>query len=278
MSIVSGRSPILVVGLFMLAVALGGCGESGPPYEVGVEVVSGDGTREVTVWSPDADGSWPVVYAVPGIENTAEGDLGVLATELASHGVVVFGTNVEWQSHQRDIECGYRFARDHAEDYGGDLSQPVTMVGYKEGAADAIIHGLNSDAFSHEGTAAVDVACPPGVPRPEIIVPIGGCHVTFLEIEGRVRYWDNKDAEIILVSGADDDVCVPQESITAQSVLQGAGYDVSYVEVPDANHWEVVFHDRSYGSFKTLETDDPAGQATVETILTAIGVEQQATN
>ena len=277
MSTGSHRSLILVVSLLLLLVAMGGCSESGPPYEVEMEVVSGDGTRDVTVWAPAADGSRPVVYAVPGIENTAEGDLGVLATELARHGVVVFGTNVEWQSHQRDIECGYRFTRDHAEDYGGDLTQPVAMVGYHQGAADALIHGLNSDAFSPEGTVNVEVGCPPAVARPEIVVAIGGCHVTFLEVEGRVPFWDNKDAQIALVSGANDDVCLSQESLVAQTVLQDAGYNVSYVEVPDANHWEVVFHDRAYGSWKTLETDNPAGQATVETILTAIGIEQQAT-
>mgnify|MGYP001828146006 CR=1 FL=1 len=277
MSTGSGRSLIRVVSLVVLLIAVGGCSESGPPYEVESEVVVGDGTRDVTVWSPVADGSWPVVYAVPGSGGSAEGDLGVLATELASHGVVVFGTDVVSSSHQRDIECGYRFTRDHADDYGGDVTQPVTMVGYSVGAADALIHGLNSDAFSPESTNPVDVACPPGAPRPEIIVSISGCHVTFTGVEGRVRYWDNKDADITLVSGADDDVCRSKESIEAQAVLRAAGYNASYVEIPDANHWEVVFHDLSYGSFKTLETDNPAGQATVETILTAIGVEQQAT-
>lgn len=270
------RKLILSVVVAALVVAIGGCSESGPPYEVEVEVVSGDGTRDVTVWSPKADGSWPVAYAMPGSGGSAERDLGVLATELASHGMVVFGSDFVTSSHQKDLECGYRFARDHAENYGGDLAQPVTMVGYSVGAADVLLHGLNAAAFGPEGT--VDVACPPGVPRPDIIISISGCHVSFTDVEGRVRYWDSKDAEIVLVSGADDDVCRSQESITAQTVLQGAGYDASYVEIPGANHWEVVFHDLAYGSYKALESDDPAGQATIETILTAIGVKNESSN
>ena len=79
-------------------------------------------------------------------------------------------------------------------------------------------------------------------------------------------------------TGADDDVCPARGSIAAQELLTEAGYDATYVEIPDANHWQVIFHDQSYGTYKTLEPDDPAGQATVQAVLDAIGITTDTTN
>lgn len=259
----------VTLAAFLLVLAVAACGGGGPPYAVDEDEISGPGTNDMTVWYPDADGSWPVVYAIPGSGGSAQRDLDVLAGELASHGVVVVGTDFR---NENDVECGYRFAREVAGDYNGDITQPMTILGYSEGATGAIIHGL-SDSFGPDST--LDVGCPPGVGRPEIIVSINGCHTQNTNIEGRVRFWINEDARILLISGAEDEICGTLQSEQAQTALQDGGYDASLVEIPNANHWQVVFHDLAYGNYSTLESDDPSGQATVEAILEAIGVDSQ---
>lgn len=252
-----------VVFVFMVVA----CGDSGPPFAVTEETVSGPGTAEMTVWAPDADGSWPIIYAIPGSGGSATRDLDVIANELAKHGVVVVGTDFR---NENDVECGYRFAREVAVDYNGDISQPVTILGYSAGATGAVIHGLSEESFGPD--SILDVGCPPGVVRPEIIVSINGCHTGTTNIEGRVRFWGNQDARILVISGANDEVCGTVQSEQAQTALQDAGYDVSLVEIPDANHWEVIFHDMAYGTYSTLETDNPSGQATVQAVLDFIGI------
>ncbi len=261
---------ILVVGV------LSGCGGSDSSYEVTTTVASGAGTNDITVWGPSGDGPWPVVYAVPGLDGatgSAVRDFDVFADELASHGVVVIGTDLTSARVDVDVECGYRYAQEAGSDYGGDPSLPVTFLGYSAGATGALINGLGEDAYGPEGT--VSVPCPPGTERPQTIVSLNGCHTTYTEVESRVRNWGNQDAMITLISGADDDVCPPRESIAAQELLTEAGYNAAYVEIPDANHWEIIFHDLSYGTYKTLEPDDPAGQATVQAVLDAIGISNE---
>lgn len=241
------------------------------PYAVSGNVVSGPNTHDLTVWAPEADGSWPVIFAIPGSGGSAQRDLSVLASELASHGVVVVGADFFASRIDNDAECGYRYARQVAADYNGDIAQPVTMLGYSAGASQAVSHGLSESSYGPDST--LDVGCPPGAPRPEIIVSINGCLAVDMNIENLVRFWGNQDAGIVLISGTNDDVCGRWQSEQAQTALQGGGYDVSLVNIPDANHWQVVFHDRSFGNYITLEADDPAGQATVTAILEAIGID-----
>jgi acetyl esterase/lipase len=243
------------------------------PYAVRSDVVTGPATVNVTVWAPEAAGSWPIVYAIPGSGGSAERDLATTATELASHGVVVFGTDFRPTPFlgQQDMECGYRFIRDIAADYNADMTQPVTILGYSAGATGAMVHGLSEESYGPDSN--LDLGCPPGVPRPDIIVSINGCHASETNVEDQVRFWDNQDARIVLISGAEDEVCGTWQSEQAQTALRDAGYDVSLTEIPDANHWQVIFHDMSFGNYTTLESDEPAGQATVTAILEAIGAD-----
>jgi poly(3-hydroxybutyrate) depolymerase len=58
-------------------------GSGGAPYDVTVEVVSDESTQDVRVHAPDAEGPWPVVVALHGIDGTAE-DVDGLASRLAA--------------------------------------------------------------------------------------------------------------------------------------------------------------------------------------------------
>lgn len=266
------RFLVVIVGVVVLAA----CGESGPPFEVSTDVIGGPGTRDITVWEPDGEGPWPVIYVVPGSGGSAMRDFDVFAQELASHGVVVFGTDFVMASGKRDVECGYRFMSDTVAEHGGDLTRPITFLGYSAGALAALDHGLNGNAYGPD--SILDVGCPPGAQRPGIVVALNGCFLTWPDLESQVRFWDNRDAEITLISADGDEVCGSQHSIEARRILSDEGFDVGYVEIADANHWEVVFHDLAYGTYSTLDADLSAGQETIQAVLNAMGIADDGDN
>jgi len=116
------------------------------------EVVSREATKDMLVFSPDAEGSWPVIVAFHGVGGDPK-DMAEIATRLAREGNVVFaptyGTDIATQEGVdqagMDAECGYRLARSIAADYGGDLTQPVTFVGWSLGASAALAIGLTEE-------------------------------------------------------------------------------------------------------------------------------------
>lgn len=239
--------------------------------------LSGEDTQEITVWAPDADGSWPVAYALHGITSNAQ-DLAELATALAGQGVVVFSTDyrselmqtAEWKDAYVDTECGYRYAHSVAADYGGDLDQPVTIVGHSMGATIALSMGLNEEVFGPDGEFSF---CPGETPRPDVVVPLSGCHY---EYEGQtfafdpvVRDFTYDESELVLVVGTEDDVCEAWQSEDAASALRDGGFDTSLVTIDGGNHFTVIFHDIVDDQWLTLP-GDPAGTAVVQTILDAI--------
>jgi hypothetical protein len=255
------------VGL-VVVLLVASCGSSESSYEVTTTMVSDDTTQDTWVYAPDADGSWPVVFAVPGSGGKAK-DLEVLATELASHGVVVFAT--EWRTassnvsnFEQDVECGYRFSRTIADEYGGDLTQPVTFVGHSLGATAVLYHGHGAE-YGPDGWYD---ECFEVIPRPDVVVAIAGCHKKF-NYPVAVKEWGNPDAEVVLVSGSEDTDCTTTESEHAEVVLLSEGYDVTRVEIKGANHGEFIFRDVD-NSGEPLPTDHPTSQETVTIIVDAI--------
>jgi predicted esterase len=239
--------------------------------------LSGEETQEIMMWAPEADGSWPVVYALHGTGGNAQG-LAEMATVLAGQGAVVFATDYrselistpQWKEVYRDTECGYRYARSVAANYGGDLDQPVTIVGHSLGAAIALTMGLNEKVFGPDGEFD---SCPGETPRPDVVVPLSGCHYEF---EGRTfdfdpagMDWTNREPELVLVVGTEDDVCDPWQSQDATGALQSAGYDARLVEVEGGNHSNVVFYEVVDGEWLPVP-DDPIGEEVVQIILDAI--------
>jgi acetyl esterase/lipase len=241
-------------------------------------MVSDDTTQDIWVYAPDADGSWPVVYALPGADGEAQRDLDVMATELARRGFVVFATDWRTTSSvaalEYDVECGYRYSREIAAEFGGDLDQPVTMVGHSMGATGVLYHALGESQWGPDGQwdlsayVAPDGECFAGAPRPDVLVGIAGCH-TRNSFPSAVKAWGNTDAHYVFVSGSDDAVCDPAESEAATAHLRQLDYNVTLIEIPDANHGEPVFHDMD-NDWETLPTDSPIGQQTVRIIIDAI--------
>jgi len=252
------------------------------PFEVTTTVVSHETTQDILVWTPDADGSWPIVYLVPAA-GTGQ-DLAEMATRLASNGTVVFAPDYRFNDSQlakeQDLECAYRFVRTIAHEYGGDLDQPLTLVGDSYGASLALVGGLSEAVYGPGGSYDV---CFRGAPRADLIVPIAGCYYAYEGekfpeslVEVLVDSADVKDvdADLVLVVGEDDPTCQPWQSEDATEALQAAGYDARVVVVPGGNHGNMVFWRVVDGEWMTAP-NDPIGKEVVQVILDAIAAAQR---
>jgi hypothetical protein len=135
-----GRRWVGVVVVSMIA-TLSGCGGDGSSEFLSVSetVIQSDGGPEMSVWSPDTGGGWPVAYVLHGLGND-RGDMAGFATALAREGLVVFVPDIrtdEVVASATDVECGYAVALERAEEFGGDPDRPVAMVGWSFGAVTA---------------------------------------------------------------------------------------------------------------------------------------------
>jgi dienelactone hydrolase len=247
------------------------CGSGEATYDVVSEVVGDAATQEILVFAPDADGMWPVVMALHGLGGKGE-DMAEMANRLAETGLVVFAptyrsdmTTAEGVTKMaNDSECAYRYAIDAAGDYGGDLGQPLSVVGWSLGASIALEGGLSGDDPL--------VACSEEVPAPDVVVAISGCHYEFRGNPTSFfdpSRWGNKQAHVVLLGGENDTECAWWQTETAVDELRSNGYTAEQVLLEDTSHFAPVFHDLSDGEW-TVVPDDPAGLQAVDAIVDAI--------
>jgi dienelactone hydrolase/predicted small secreted protein len=276
------RAIPLAVAVLVGATVLAGCQDKtseNARSDVTTAVVSDETTQDILVFAPDAEGSWPVVVALHGVGGTGK-DMAEIATRLAREGVVVFAPTYRSDlSTQKglidtvnDVECGYRFIRSIAAEYGGDLDQPVTFVGWSLGATAALGIGLTENV----DPTGKYVSCFSNAPRPDVIVAISGCYFEFEGVKQSyfdVSGWGNKTAGLTLLAGDDDTTCAAWQSKNAEAQLRSAGYDVDLVMLEGANHYAPIFHDLVNGEWVVI-ANDPPGERTVEVILDAIAANQ----
>jgi dienelactone hydrolase len=277
----SGTTRLVWVGNAALSAALvaAACGgaRSGEP-SVTSQVLSDPTTEDVYMFAPPDASSAPVVVALHGLDGSGQ-DMGAFATRLAEAGMVVFAptyrgdiTTAEGLGEvSQDLACGYRLARTTAARRGGDLTQPVTAVGWSLGADLAVLGGLSEPS--------PDDACPGETSRPDVVVGISGC---YYEHEGRPVTWfddvsslGNKEADVYLLAGGRDATCPAWQSQRMADALRGAGYQVHFVELPGADHYAPVFHEVRDGRFQVV-AEDAAGQQAVQIVLDAIASRQDA--
>lgn len=181
---------------------------------------------------------------------------------------------------ETDVECGYRFSRSIAADYGGDLAQPVTMLGLSMGASCALYQdvgegkfGPGSDWLPFEGSILeLDEKCfPDEAARPDVMIGIAGCckDAQFPAGVGNIQTMGNRDADYILISSDTDPVCSVSQSQHAEGSLERKGYEVTMVDIAGADHGDFVFLDRA-DFYASRPPDHPAGQETLRTVLSAI--------
>jgi len=271
-----------LIPILLLALAMTGCGVES--FDVTTTVISHESTQEISVWAPEGEGPWPIAIAIHGAD-LSRNDLAATAEGLASRGVVVFAADWQPQSIEQDLECATRYALSVAADYGGDVAQPFTFIGHSAGAIAGVEGGLNETAYGPDGTYQ---ACFTGRPMPDVIVAISGC---YYESEGQsypfgISRYSNNDADLVLVAGTEDQICEPWQSQDAAETLRAGGYSVDLVEIQDANHNTVIYHDCEgrpagapsfcvEGDERLTLPDDPAGNQVVESIFDSIQAAQE---
>jgi len=272
-------SAAVVAAALLVACGSGSGRSSGLP--VSTTVVSDPNTQDIRVVQPQTKGTWPVVLALHGFRGSGE-DMVELGTRLARAGTVVFAptyrtdvTTADGLANAGDdISCAYQLARRTAAEHGGDLSRPLTAVGWSLGADLAVLGSLQA---ASGGTGSE--LCPGQAPRPDIVVGVSGC---YYEFEGQPVTWfddvtsfGNKDIDVYLLAGDQDTTCPAWQSEKLASELRAAGHHVELVQLHSANHYAPVFHDLRNGDWQVI-TNDPAGEQTVQAILDAIAARDPA--
>jgi dienelactone hydrolase len=237
---------------------------------VSSETVSGESTQDIWVFTPNDEGSWPIVMILHGLGGVGEA-MAEIGSRLAAQGLVVFAptyrTDMSTEQGMADLEsditCAYRYAIANADRYNGDLDQPITFAGWSLGATFVLEGGLTSEE--------PPIACGEEVPLPEVVVAISGCHYQFegSQFDFDPTGWGNKDATVLLIGGEEDPTCAAWQSEDAAAELGDAGYDVDLAIIEGADHPAPIFHEFVDGEF-VLDPDDPAGTQTVDLIVEAI--------
>jgi acetyl esterase/lipase len=204
------------------------------------------------------------------------------ATRLARAGTVVFAPSYRsdlttpegLQQATDDIVCSYRFVRTTAPRHGGDLTEPVTGLGWSLGASLAVLGGL-----SPETEPSPDDPCPGDTTPPDVVVGISGC---YYEYEGEPISWfddvsslGNKGADFLLLAGDQDTTCPAWQSVRLASALRDAGYHVDLVRLTGADHYAPIFQEVRNGQLQAV-ANDPAGRRAVRAVLDAIATRQDA--
>ena len=242
--------------------------DGGDVYEVTTTVVSHETTQDIWVSAPEAEGPWPIIYALHGTGGTGDG-LAETAGELARHGYVVFSPT--WRT-EMDAECSYRYALTIADQYGGDPDLGITGIGHSLGAGVLLIGGLDDAAYAAGGTYD---DCFDGGPRRAVLVPIGGGDKECEDIEFAFDPgpFSGRAVDITLVVANEDPVCEPGHSPEATAKLECVGSDARLAEDDGGNHANDVYFEIVDGEWWTAP-GDPIGEEVVEIILDAIEASQ----
>jgi dienelactone hydrolase len=241
---------------------------------VSAHVVPDPTVPELRVLAPDGDGPWPVVVALHGSGGRGQ-DMVELATRVARAGAVVFvptyhtdiGSAEGLNRAGDDVSCSYLVARRTAHEYGGDLSRPVTVVGWSLGADLAVLGVLGPRDDPHAGR------CPGDPPRPDVVVALSGC---FYRFQGRpvtwfddLAGWTGKDAHVHLAAGDHDTTCPASQTDRLARSLRAEGYEVAVTRLRSADHGAPIFHRESDGRWQVVP-DDPSGDRAVSIVTDAI--------
>lgn len=205
------------------------------------------------VYSPVADGDWPVVIVFHG-GGDYKGMVSELAQAIAEQGAVVFAPTYHSRAPTtenpvgtgaEDAACAVRFARDQAATYGSRDDRMI-VVGHSIGALMGTLMMLagddfNGDCLTKEGSALPDAFVGlDGGYDPIPFMPdelLESAPADCLRIDP-YTYIDRKpireDVSFLLFVGSY--LTSQKESQAFRDALQDSGYEVFLVQIPGIDH------------------------------------------
>lgn len=277
----TGRRPLLLAAVAVLALPLMGCGERSASTRTELDVpFRADARLDVHV--PTRPDRAPVIVTLHGCCG-GKHDLTGLAHGLAEQGALVF--NASWRDPEgpgtypaayERADCAVRFARVQARRYGADPGR-VTVLGWSDGAMLAAVLGNASEAFSGPCSA------PPAKGGPDAVVSLGGYLGWPLPDDGAVdpllvnarttRFFGGRpeerphawvagnpyahlgqrpEVDIHLVVGADDELV--EDNRQFAQAAERAGHPVSLVVTPGGGNQTILATRTPEGATAVHET------------------------
>jgi acetyl esterase/lipase len=210
------------------------------------------------VWAGDDLDDAPVLVVFHGIPTDRQVTRDV-AAEFADRGYVVF--NADWQFNSEapsfatggnvHAACAVRFARQHAERYGGNPDEVATL-GYSAGGAVSALLGLNGNAITGQCSNDETLSA-----EPDRVIALAGMFeyqllesagITFgpmlreqdPELWATINPYEQLDqaagVPALLIHGADDDVIPLASTERFAAALTGNGADVTTEVLPGVDH------------------------------------------
>lgn len=224
------------------------------------------------VYAPAEEGPWPVVVIAPDWEQGKEYARG-WATEMVAEGTVVFAVDFDVGSPSTPLEhlnCATRYARDVADEYGGDPSH-FTVFGHSGGAIFGMPVSLGVDALPPACLASDEAALPDAFVGYEGFYGVGDSRdaewaeediASGLIPDTATMVGQNPDLVVRLLHGDYEDPpawdAPVSDSEDFAELLAETGYDAEFILVEGAAH-------------TGAGTDQPAFDAIVNTTLDVAG-------
>jgi acetyl esterase/lipase len=220
----------LIVLLFGL---MASCASSGVAVDEDIDYLE---ANKLDVHYPETGDSHPVLVILHGAGLTRDA-YRPFAEHAADRGAVVF--NVEWDVVPRlwadaleQAGCAVRYAKGHAEEYGGDPDR-VVLVGHSSGAVFAGRVATDGEAL--------DLHCPGG----DSAVPRALALVAPSQAPGGPGPWPratltgDPNLRIAVIHGQGDVVIPPRVSVATAQILDQQGYDVELYLIP-GGHYDIL--------------------------------------
>ena len=211
------------------------------------------------VWAADDLENAPVLVVFHGIP-TDRGVTAELAAEFSQRGYVVF--NADWQFDPEAPSfatggnfhgaCAVRFARENAEQYGGNPNDVATL-GYSAGGAVSAVLGLNGDAISGQCASDESLSAVPerviafaGMFEYQLLDSSGITFGPFLSVEdpelwAAINPYEQLDqaagVSALLIHGSADDVIPLASTESFSEALDANGADVTTHVLDGVDHF-----------------------------------------
>ncbi len=232
----------------------------------GIPFATPDGKAlTIDAFQPQTAGTYPIVVQIYGgrWQNGEPGDFANFARWLAASGYVVFSVDYRhsprwrWPAHLEDVTTALAWIGAHASEFGGDTSR-VALLGRSAGAHLALLAAYRPAPLHVRGVVAfyapadlADAYRHPPRPDPLDIQSverafIGGPPDDMPERYAEaspISYARGRVPPTLLLYGGRDNIVEPRYGRQLRDALAASGNQVSYLEIPWAEHaFDEVFN------------------------------------